>query len=103
MEEGALSVLVNVVTSSIHRYSGRSLIQPFSDYPNFLHFFLINAHYVRSASEAQKANSVMSVSISMMRERVCVCMEVVLMADKFSRIEISTFGNVMEAKVQLFI
>lgn len=44
-----------------------------------------------------------SVSISMMRERVCVCMEVVLMADKFSRIEISTFGNVMEAKVQLFI
>ena len=59
VEEGALSVLVNVVTSSIHRYSGRSLIQPFSDYPNFLHFFLINAHYVRSASEAQKANSVM--------------------------------------------
>lgn len=45
----------------------------------------------------------MSVSISMMRERVCVCMEVVLMADKFSRIEISTFGNVMEAKVRLFI
>jgi len=47
----------------------------------------------------------MSVSISMMRKRVCVCMEVVLMADKFSRIEISTFGNVMEAKVyvQLFI
>ena len=34
-----------------------------------------------------------------------MCMKVVLMADKFSRIEISTFGDVMEAKVyvQLFI
>ena len=59
VEEGALSVLVNMVTSSIHRYSGTSLIQPCSDYPNCLHVFLINAHYVRADSEAQKANSVM--------------------------------------------